>query len=134
MPQLGLVSFHYITHGLSFSYLFLYISAVLWLLKPIFNEFLLYHSYPTNLLLSTMLLSVVYAEKVVFANLPRQTLNTTLVLDPLEQFDVLQNSWLWLTNLWYYDVFISFLVMFFLGLNGFHGYKRAKLNLVLVRD
>jgi hypothetical protein len=73
MPQLDFVGFHYVINTLSFSYLFVYVCVMLFFLKPIFNEIYLFYTYPTVLILSAMLLRPLYAEKVIFTALPKQT-------------------------------------------------------------
>jgi hypothetical protein len=45
MPQLDFVSFHYILNTVSLSYLLVYVSGTLYLLKPIFIEFFLGNKY-----------------------------------------------------------------------------------------
>jgi uncharacterized membrane protein len=67
MPQLDFVSFHYMLSLLSFSYLFVYVTVILFCLKPIFHEFFYKASYPMISYLEYMLLFCVYKEKIVCA-------------------------------------------------------------------
>jgi hypothetical protein len=73
MPQLDFVSFHYVFNTLSFSYLLLYVLAMLFLLKPIFREFFLLQTYPAYLFLEVMLLTSLHSDKVVFGALSQRT-------------------------------------------------------------
>lgn len=75
MPQLDFVSFHYIINTFSFSYLFVYILATLFLLKPIFKEFFLFYKYPSTVFFGAMLLVSLYSEKVLFTALPNTAPN-----------------------------------------------------------
>jgi hypothetical protein len=75
MPQLDFVSFHYILNTLSLSYLFVYVCATLFLLKPIFLEFFLRDKSSTVVFSESMLLFFMYSNKVVFSTLPRLTPN-----------------------------------------------------------
>jgi hypothetical protein len=63
MPQLDFVSFHYIMNVLSGSYLLVYVIVLLFLLKPIFKEFLVLHTFPTAVVLEVMLLRASCREK-----------------------------------------------------------------------
>jgi hypothetical protein len=73
MPQLDFVSFHYIINTLSFSYLFVYVTITLFLLKPIFKECFLLYSYPTSIVFDIMLLAMLFSDKVLFTKLMYRT-------------------------------------------------------------
>jgi hypothetical protein len=73
MPQLDFVSFHYILNILSVSYLFVYVAATLFLLKPIFAEFYLGDKYPIAAFSGWMLTFLMCSNKVVFSRVPKQT-------------------------------------------------------------
>ena len=89
MPQLDYVSFHYILNTLSYSYLFVYVMITLFLLKPIFNEFFLFYTYPTAVILGAMLLFLLYSDKVVFTALSKHTPD----LRPIRA--VVRKRWAW---------------------------------------
>lgn len=85
MPQLDFVSFHYVLNTLSFSYLFVYVLVSLFFFKPIFKEFFCFFSYPTTLLLDTMLLFFLYSDKVVFTKGLARGLDLTVLKNKVKK-------------------------------------------------
>ena len=63
MPQLDIVSFHYITHIVSAAYLIVYMVVSLVFLKPIFKELFVLSSLPVRLVFSSKIFCCLCSDK-----------------------------------------------------------------------
>lgn len=90
MPQLDIISFHYLINSLGFSYLCVYVITLLFLLRPIFRECFFLYKYPSSVFLESMLLVPLYSEKVMFSIRPKRAPDLSAIKS------IVRKQWDWL--------------------------------------
>jgi hypothetical protein len=66
MPQIEFVGFHYTVNAVSIGYLLAYILVMLFLIKPLFKEFILARFYLSTFAQDLAFVGNLHAEKVIF--------------------------------------------------------------------